>query len=98
MKQMKKSFAVLFAISFFIAILFSDSYISLNAHHDCSGADCPICLHLEQASHFLFGMRPAAATVCSTWMLCMFVAYCCPKRMWHPMDETLISLKVELWN
>jgi hypothetical protein len=47
-------------LCFITAFLFPENYIAFHWDHDCYGADCPACLMIQGAEHFLRQFRGAA--------------------------------------
>ena len=48
---------------FFVSgVLFSYGYIARNVEHDCTGRECPICMHLQQAAQFLSNIKTMSTT------------------------------------
>lgn len=56
-------------IVFFVSgVLFSYGYIARNVEHDCTGQECPICMHLQQAAQFLSNIKTMSTSiVCTTF-------------------------------
>lgn len=44
----QKAFAALLSTAMIVGVLLCTLYIAKEAHHDCTGADCPICACMRQ--------------------------------------------------
>lgn len=50
---MKHKKSALLALLFVFAVISSAGFLILEAHHECSGEDCPVCLEINICSHNL---------------------------------------------
>lgn len=84
------------AIVLFISILFCYQYMIQNAHHNCIGEECPVCMELHMAAQTLSGLKLLPILPVVLAVLCVFtLAYTSNKEILRA-QETLITLKVEL--
>lgn len=98
MKKVSKLIAIVALISFIAGMLFSYDYIIENAHHHCSGEDCPICMEIEAAVQLVSSIRfiPILSFVMA--VLCVFTRVIASVENHIGVKQTLITLKVELLN
>lgn len=88
----------LFIAMLLVNILFSYEFIISNAHHDCSGEDCPVCVQIEEAVQFISNIKfisilPFVMTV--LYVLKEFCSRLTPVIVTRP---TLVSEKIKLLN
>ncbi|MSS62626.1 hypothetical protein [Velocimicrobium porci] len=96
---MKKSYRILvfLMITFlFFEITFSYLYIAENLYHDCSGENCPICMHIDEASQFISSIKLIPILSLFLAMLCVFTLIYTIYNNEFCVKHTLITLKVEL--
>lgn len=97
-KSRSRVVAVVFVIFFVASILFSVNFSIENAHHKCTGDNCPICLEIAQAIQFVSNIKilPTMAIVLGI----VGVVYFAIEQLVAQIDrtKTLITLKVELLN
>ena len=53
MENMRRTFAVLVCIALLLSVLFSISFVSHGASHDCVGEDCQICAVINRCAETL---------------------------------------------
>ena len=89
---LKKALGVILVLS----LLLSLSFVAFEAHHDCEGEDCPICICLEECVNTIKGfcdslpiLSAFAAVFCAA-VLCSFVL---SKEL---VFNTPISIKVRM--
>ncbi|MDR1942126.1 MAG: hypothetical protein LBQ47_07345 [Endomicrobium sp.] len=94
----KRYLVPLIVCLFFIAsAFFSISYIAIEANHDCSGHECPICDHIRQLTNVLKHTSLMFFSV--SFVLFLFAEYK-PSKFFASSPPvsyrfpTLISLKV----
>lgn len=86
-------------IVFFVSgVLFSYGYIARNVEHDCTGQECPICMHLQQAAQFLSNIKTMSTTPVFLAFLSVFTLGVVLVYTHEYCTDTLISLKVKLLN
>ena len=95
-KQNRKAFAILLVLVF--SLLFSSVYMILEAEHDCTGEDCPVCAALLQCEEnlLLYKFIFAAAVHLIFLLPAAFGSTEKPAIQLRPL--TPISLKVQLNN
>lgn len=98
MKKVSKLIALIALISLFAGLLFSYDYIIENAHHHCSGEDCPICMEIEAAVQFVSNIRFIPLLSFIMAVLCVFTRVFASIENHIGVKQTLITLKVELLN
>ena len=52
-------------------MFFSVAFLSCNAHHDCSGENCPICEMMQMAENVLDKLSMAIAILAVALCLCV---------------------------
>lgn len=97
-RKHKKTLAVLLVAFMLIGILSSHKFIIDNAHHDCTGENCPICLQIEAAVSLIRSIK--YVPILSFLMAALIVFTKREDRVEKQIyaRNTLISLKVELLN
>lgn len=98
MKKVSKLIAIMAMICLVAGMLFSYDYIIENAHHHCSGEDCPICMEIEAAVHFVSSLRVILMLSFVMAVLCVFTRVVTSVGNHAGVKQTLITLKVELLN
>lgn len=98
MEKKRRMTAILLVVLLFVTILFSYTYMIENAHHDCSGDECPICMEMEAAMQTISSLRAVPIVPVIVAILCVFTHICTVIYYSGCMKDTLISLKVELRN
>lgn len=92
----KKVIAILLAAFMLISILFSYHFIIENAHHDCTGEKCSICLQLEEAAQFISSIKFVSILSFTMAVLCIFTKWVAHETKDICVNNTLVSLKVKL--
>ena len=96
-KKRRISAIILIALLFF-TILFSYTYIIENERHDCNDDDCPTCMEIEAAMQTISGLKAVLTVPVIMALLCTFAHICTAIYYSDCTKDTLISLKVELWD
>lgn len=79
-----------------VTVLFCYQYMIQNAHHNCSGEDCPVCMELAMAAHTLSELKIIPILPLSMAVLCVFTLMYTNLNTILCVQQTLITLKVEL--
>ncbi|NLL80395.1 MAG: hypothetical protein GX234_11560 [Clostridiales bacterium] len=98
MKPNKKLFAVMLAAILWMTLTLSFIFIIQNAHHHCSGDECPICVEIEAAINTISGFKAVPVSALAIAVLCVFTQLCAETGESVCVKNTLITLKVELLN
>lgn len=98
MESKKRISAIIMIALLFVTLLFSYTYITENEHHDCSGDKCPICMEIEAAMQTISGLKAVLTVPFIMALLCTFAHICTAIYYSDCTKDTLISLKVELWD
>lgn len=95
---MKKNrfIAWILAVVLVVGIFFCMNFITENAHHDCTGEKCPICLELVQAVHFISNIRFIPVLSYFVAVLSVYTLSRVVVQVLILHNRTLISQKVEL--
>lgn len=71
-KKTFKIFSMIITAIVVATMFFSVAFISLNAHHECDGENCPICELLQVAESVLSKLQTAVVSVAIVVSLCIF--------------------------
>lgn len=96
MKWTKKAAILLTVLFFVLSFSLSFYYIADNAHHHCSGEDCPVCAEIDIAVHLLTSVKYVPILSACLAVLYVFTCWVCFLSDFERKDDTLITLKVEL--
>lgn len=94
----KRIMSWILIVFFVTGVLFSYGYIARNVEHDCTGQECPICMHLQQAAQFLSNIKTMSTTPVLLAFLSVFTLGAVLVYTHEYCTDTLVSLKVELLN
>lgn len=95
---MKKTLAIMMSILLIVMVIFSYHYVVSNAHHDCSGEECPICIQMEAAVAFVSGIKFIPTLSFFGIVLCVFLHRFTPIEKVYGVTNTLVKMKVEFLN
>ncbi len=97
MKQLKKATALLVFAVILLLPIFSGCYIKANTNHDCTRNNCPVCVEIKFAKHFLTSFKFMISGACFSMLFvgCSIMLKSNVERF-KRMHTTLITLKVEL--
>ncbi len=98
MKQRKRVTAICFALLLFGFIMLSSFFIVENAHHDCVGEECQICMEIEAAVRTISNLKIVPVLAFGLVVLCAFAQICAEILDSGCTKDTLVTLKVELLN
>lgn len=90
--------AIILVVVLLSGILFSYDFIIENAHHDCSGENCPICIEIDQAAQIISNIRFVPVLPFVVAVLCVFTRKGVSVKTLNDRINTLITLKVEALN
>ena len=94
----KRIMSWILIVFFLSGVLFSYGYIARNVEHDCTGQECPICMHLQQAAQLLSNIKTMSTTPVFLAFLSVFTLGVVLVYTHEYCTDTLVSLKVELLN
>ena len=98
MTKQKRTIALLLAAALCFAMLFSAFFIGMEAHHDCTGADCVICDCIHTCENIL-KTSAAAIMLLISLLVCISAFFYVQEAISSCTGlVTLISLKVKLSN
>jgi hypothetical protein len=97
MKTRKRAAAFL-ALLLTIVLFSSMLFLGAEAHHECSGEDCPICLEMQSCENLLRSIVILAGSILLTALLCRFASALHTAENTELAPITLVSLKVKLSN
>ncbi|MCR5770466.1 MAG: hypothetical protein K6G87_04435 [Butyrivibrio sp.] len=92
----KKAMAGIIGMLMIIAMLFSAFYISYEAHHDCTGEDCPICAQIQMCENTLHKIGGGLAFLVAVIVPVIFTFVCASVFNFILLQETPISQKVRM--
>lgn len=98
MEKKRRIFAAATAVLLLAVILFSYPVIAKNAHHDCTGENCPICMEIQSIMKTVSGFKMMHVKTFLLLVLCVFKHICTVILDLDCTRDTLITLKVELLN
>lgn len=95
---MKKSLAIMLSVILFVMVFFSYDFVIRNAHHDCSGEECPICIQMESAVQFVSGIKFIPMLSFIGIVLCVLLHRITSIQKIYGVTNTLVKMKVEFLN
>lgn len=98
MKKTNRVLAVIFAVLITLVVIFSVSFISDNAHHDCLGENCPICEQMQIAENIINKISTVMLVVVVGLFLCLLAHFCHRENRVFTVTKSPILLKVKLLN
>ena len=98
MNKLNKFIAVVMTVFLLAGIFGSYCYIVNNAHHNCIGDNCPICVHIVEAAQFISNIKSVPVVSFAMAVLCVLVCMKAVAFDGLSVCNTLISRKVELLN
>lgn len=95
---MKKSLTIMLSIILLVTVFFSYDFVIRNAHHDCSGEECQICIQMEAAVQFVSNIKFISILSFFGIALCVFTHTITPIQKIFGVTNTLVKMKVEFLN
>lgn len=98
-KRSKSVISGIICIVILIVMFFSIFYIAKEANHECTEADCPICLEIQACVQTLktMGFAIGAGSIVIVALFCAALIAIIGKSI-HVIVDTLVSLNVKLSN
>ena len=98
MAKHRRQLTLLICAAVTLVLLSPVVFITVEAHHDCIGEDCHICLEIRSCVELLHGL--GMAFVAAAAVASLFLALSLPRRSVFAAARaiTLVSLKVKLSN
>lgn len=97
MTKKNRFLAVLLTAAVVFVMLFSVLFIAMEADHDCTGEDCPICYQISVCENTLKSVGQVVLLVVLAAFSDIFISL--PSFSKRPADNTtLVTLKVKLSN
>ena len=93
----KRLAACILTLVFVLAMLSSMAFIVLEAEHDCTGEDCPVCYQLSVCEHTL-KLGLAAAVLTGTLLIGLILPFAARFASGVRLCLTPVTLKVKLSN
>ncbi len=90
--------AGIMAVIMLFSLLFSVLFIAVEADHDCTGDDCPICACIQECGNTLRGFTRRTAVRISVVITVLFVLHIAVLFTEALSQETLVIRKVRLNN
>ena len=95
MKKAKRA-AVITAVVLIIAMLFSVLFIAHETEHECTGADCQVCMKIDACENAIKNISGAVAAAAALAAVCyVFVRTLLPMRSFCAASSP-VTLKVKL--
>ncbi len=79
-----------------LIMLLSVFFIAVEAVHDCSGEDCPICICIEQCENILHQVSDGMVSVISMLLPVVCIPFLLFLFVFNLPRETLVSKKVRM--
>ncbi len=98
MREFKKLAGIIGAAIIVVTMLFSVAFLSCNAHHDCSGENCPICEMMQMAENILDKLSMAIATIAVALCLCSLAQESMAVFSDAIAHDSPVKLKVKMLN
>lgn len=92
----RKAIAIVLVVFILLGVWFSYNFIIEEAHHKCTGQNCPICLQIDEAIQFISLIKFVPILPLIMVVLCIFAKWVAYETRHICVNDTLISLKVEL--
>lgn len=97
MAKRDRIFALLLALIVCSVVLLSSIFIIVEANHDCTGDQCPICCQMESCVNALRALSCVSLVAAAVVLGCSFIAVL-PCYTGIRQVESLVTLKVKLSN
>lgn len=95
MKRTKRAAAVLACVLFF-AMLLSVLFIAHESQHDCTGANCSVCMKIDACENALKNITGAVTAAAALAAVCfVFVRTLVPTHSFYTVSSP-VTLKVKL--
>ena len=98
MKKSTKAIAIIFAAVVLFSMLFSTYIIASDAHHDCIGEECPICVQMHVAQNIVNKLSTAIIITAAVLFLCVALHICSYAYEHIIVEKSPIRLKVKMQN
>lgn len=95
MKRTKRAAAVLACVLFF-AMLLSVLFIAYESQHDCTGANCSVCMKIDACENALKNISGAVAAAVTLAAVCFVFVRTLAGAAVLCVSPTPVSLKVKL--
>ena len=96
MRTLKKLMALFVCLNLVLSVLFSVSFISHEAGHDCAGEGCQICAIIGKMSDILENLATAISPIAILGALFFCVTSSFTGGFFELVSETPVRLKVKL--
>jgi hypothetical protein len=97
MKKQLRTAAMILAVIFALSVILSLSFLSVEADHDCTGEDCPICAVIALCKNIIRNVVTAVAAVTVAVAVGAVSSYAI-SAVSRDVTETPFTLKVRLLN
>ena len=97
-RQMRKAVAVLLCTVIIFVMLFSFLYLLIEADHDCTGADCVVCMNIQQCENTIRLISSGTPTQCAVVALVFIVVSAVVFYFYDVFTQTPINQKVRMNN
>ncbi|MBR6004542.1 MAG: hypothetical protein IK068_07470 [Lachnospiraceae bacterium] len=94
--KLNRGFKALVASVLVLSLMLSLSFVAFEAHHDCEGEDCPICICLEECVNTIKGFCDSLPILSAFVAVILTVALCSFVESKELVFNTPISIKVRM--
>ena len=96
--RQKRIAAGILGMLLLLIMLFSSFYLAVEADHDCSGEDCPVCACIQQCENTLHRIGAGTASLAGVVIPVVCMAVSMLLFTLAASEETPVSRKVRLNN
>ena len=96
MNSRRRILAALLCAVFAVTVLLSGAYVTILAHHHCTGDHCPVCAVIAVVRQLLNSLSQTALCVSLLWRGVHLAGSLFRPRAREAAGDTLVSLKVRL--
>lgn len=96
MKKTTKVMTLMMLVMFFFSMLYSVFFLVNNAHHDCTGENCPICEQLQIAENIVNKLSTAIVSIAAAIFLCVSAQTCSSSYHYIIVEDSPVRLKVKM--
>ena len=94
--NVKRKIALCMAILVLFVVFYAELFIIMHYHHDCSGADCPICAELQVAQTTIRQLGSVVLAVMVLFALIFHIVRCVSVISQVILFATPVKMKVRI--
>lgn len=95
-KKTRNVMILMMIVIVFFGMLYSVFFLANNAHHDCTGENCPICEQLQVAENIVNKLSTAVISIGAAIFLCVSTQAVSSKYRYIFVEDSPIRLKVKM--